>query len=161
MEARMLPTTRILSAVAGTRDNGEGQVGNQIAEANAPVPAMVACFILMPQQAESLISLLKDLASGATDITQIASIPFAFIPDSKESVEAWLSHADAARYLGISKSTLYRHAEQGQLESRKFCGRLQYRASTLERFKNQHLRSARRSSRDGAIIGSAPTSGKC
>jgi|SRR6267142_3033054 len=160
MEARMLPTTRILSAVAGTRANGADQAGNQIAEADTSVPAMVACFILMPQQAESLISLLKDLASGSTDVTQIASMPSAFTADSKESVETWLSHADAASYLGISKSTLYRHAEQEQLESRKFCGRLQYRVSALERFKNQHLRPSRRSSHDGAIIGSAPSSGK-
>jgi len=160
MEARMLPTTRILSAIADTRDNGADQAKNNIAKADPPVPTMVACFILMPQQAESLISLLKDLASGATDITQISSMPLVFTADSEESVETWLSHADAANYLGISKSTLYRHAEQEQLESRKFCGRLQYRVSTLERFKNQHLRPSRRSSRDGAIIGSAPSSGK-
>jgi excisionase family DNA binding protein len=156
----MLPTTRILSAIADTRDNGADQAKNNRTKADPPVQTMVACFILMPQQAESLISLLKDLASGATDVSQISSTPLAFTADSGKSVETWLSHADAANYLGISKSTLYRHAEQEQLESRKFCGRLQYRVSTLERFKNQHLRPSRRSSRDGAIIGPAPSTGK-
>ena len=53
MEARMLPTTRILSAIADTRDNGADQAKNNIAKADPPVPTMVACFILMPQQAES------------------------------------------------------------------------------------------------------------
>jgi len=156
----MLPTTRILSAIADTRDNGADQAQNKIAKEDAPVPTMLACFILLPQQAESFISFLKDLASVATDITQISSMPLVFTADSKEPDETWLSHVDAANYLGVSKSTLYRHAEQEQLESRKFCGRLQYRVSTLERFKNQHLRPSRRSNPDGAIIGSAPTSGK-
>lgn len=50
----MLPTTRILSTVGGTRDNGADRAENQIAEADTPVPTMIACFILMPQQAESL-----------------------------------------------------------------------------------------------------------
>ena len=156
----MLPTTRTTSAVADTSDNGADQAKKLAAKGDAPPPAMLACFILMPKQAESLISVLKELATGARDITQLSSMSFALTADSKESVETWLSHAEAANYLGISKSTLYHHAEQERLESRKFCGRLEYRVSSLEKFKNEQLRPSRRSSRDGAIIGPALSSGK-
>jgi excisionase family DNA binding protein len=113
----------------------------------------------MPKQAESLLSVLKELANGATDITQLSTMSLAPTTDSKQGMETWLSHAEAAKYLGISKSTLYHHAEQERLESRKFCGRLEYRVSSLEIFKNEQLRPPRRS-RDGAIIGPALSSGK-
>jgi excisionase family DNA binding protein len=159
MEAQMLSTTRTTSAIGDTSDNGADQANKLAAKGDAAPPAMLACFILMPKQAESLISVLKELATGATDITQLSSMSFALTADSKESVEVWLSHAEAAKYLGISKSTLYHHAEQERLESRKFCGRLEYRVSSLDKFKNEQLRPSRRS-RDGAIIGPALSSGK-
>jgi excisionase family DNA binding protein len=159
MEAQMLSTTRTTSAIGDTSDNGADQAKKLAAKGDAAPPAMLACFILMPKQAESLISVLKELATGATDITQLSSMSFALTADSKESVEVWLSHAEAAKYLGISKSTLYHHAEQERLESRKFCGRLEYRVCSLDKFKNEQLRPPRRS-RDGAIIGPALSSGK-
>ncbi len=159
MEAQMLSTTRTTSAIGDTSDNGADQAKKLGAKGDAAPPAMLACFILMPKQAESLISVLKELATGATDITQLSSTSFALTADSKESVEVWLSHAEAAKYLGISKSTLYHHAEQERLESRKFCGRLEYRVCSLDKFKNEQLRPSRRS-RDGAIIGPALSSGK-
>ena len=76
----MLPTTRnhFNAQIADPRGNGADQAKSNIAKADPPVPTMVACFILMPEQAESLISLLKGLASGATDITQISSVPLVF-----------------------------------------------------------------------------------
>jgi excisionase family DNA binding protein len=160
MEARMLPTTRFGSAMADTRGNGADQAKDKTAKADATPSAMVACFILMPKQAESLISVLNELATGATDITPLSIMSLGITADTKESVETWLSHTEAAEYLGISKSTLYHHAEQERLESRKFCGRLEYRVSSLERFKNERLRPSRRSSHNGAIIESAPSSGK-
>jgi excisionase family DNA binding protein len=157
MEAQMLPTTRIASATATAGDNGKAKDHSD--KEGAPLPAMLACFILMPKQAESLISVLKELANGSTEIKQLSTMSLALPIDSKLAMETWLSHAEAAKYLGISKSTLYHHAEQERLESRKFCGRLEYRVSSLDKFKNEQLRPSRRS-RDGAIIGPALSSGK-
>ena len=66
---------------------------------------------------------------------------------SLEIVDSWLEHTAAAEYLGVGRSTLYRYSEHHEIESRKFCGRLQYRLSSLDEFKNQHVRPARRSHR--------------
>jgi len=160
MEAQMLSTTRTTSAIGDTSDNGADQAKKLAAKGDAAPPAMLACFILMPKQAESLLAVLKELANGATDITQLSTMSLAPpTTDSKVAMETWLSHAEAAKHLGISKSTLYHHAEQERLESRKFCGRLEYRVSSLDKFKNEQLRPPRRS-RDGAIIGPALSSGK-
>ena len=155
----MLPTTRMTSATANGRDNGANPAKDHSDKEDAPLPAMLACFILMPKQAESLLAVLKELANGSTDITQLSTMSLAPSIDSKQAMETWLSHAEAAKHLGISKSTLYHHAEQERLESRKFCGRLEYRVSSLDKFKNEQLRPPRRS-RGGAIIGPALSSGK-
>jgi excisionase family DNA binding protein len=156
----MLPTTRMTSATANGRDNGANPAKDHSDKEGAPLPAMLACFILMPKQAESLLAVLKELANRATDITQLSTMSLApAITDSKVAMETWLSHAEAAKYLGISKSTLYHHAGQERLESRKFCGRLEYRVCSLDKFKNERLRPSRRS-RDVAIIGPALSSGK-
>ncbi|MDE3135877.1 MAG: helix-turn-helix domain-containing protein [Acidobacteriota bacterium] len=75
------------------------------------------------------------------------------------SEDPWLRHAQAAAYLGISKSTLYRYAEQQRIESRKLGNRLEYRRSSLDRFKDQHVRPARRPLRVRGIIAPALSSG--
>jgi hypothetical protein len=54
----MLPTTRITSATANAGDNGADPAKDHSDKEGAPPPAMLACFILMPKQAESL-SVLK------------------------------------------------------------------------------------------------------
>jgi Helix-turn-helix domain len=79
---------------------------------------------------------------------------------AQEGVDSWLEHAAAAEYLGVGPSTLYRYAEEQQIESRKFCGRLQYRLLSLDEFKARHVRPARRSRHESGIIQSAPRSGK-
>jgi helix-turn-helix protein len=77
-----------------------------------------------------------------------------------EVVDSWLEHTAAAEYLGVGRSTLYRYSEHQQIESRKFCGRLQYRLSSLDEFKARRVRPSRHSEEHGAIIPSAPRSGK-
>ena len=77
-----------------------------------------------------------------------------------EVVDSWLEHAAAAEYLGVGRSTLYRYSEHQEIESRKFCGRLQYRLSSLDEFKARHIRLSRHSEQCGAIIPTAPRSGK-
>ena len=66
--------------------------------------------------------------------------------------DPWLGHADAAMYLGVAPSTLYRYSCQEKIETRKVGGRLQYRRSTLDRFKSQQIRPARRSCTRGTIV---------
>ena len=77
-----------------------------------------------------------------------------------EVVDSWLEHSAAAEYLGVGRSTLYRYSEHQEIESRKFCGRLQYRLSSLDEFKTRHVRPSRHSDDCRAIIPSAPRSGK-
>lgn len=77
-----------------------------------------------------------------------------------EVIDSWLDHNAAAEYLGVGRSTLYRYSENQQIESRKFCGRLQYRLSSLDEFKARHVRPSRYSNNQSAIIPSAPRSGK-
>lgn len=77
-----------------------------------------------------------------------------------EVVDSWLEHSAAAEYLGVGRSTLYRYSEHQDIESRKFCGRLQYRLSSLDEFKARHVRPSRHSSNHSGIIPSAPRSGK-
>ena len=77
-----------------------------------------------------------------------------------EFVDSWLEHTAAAEYLGVGRSTLYRYAEHQEIESRKFCGRLQYRLSSLDEFKARHVRPSRHSDKHNGIIPSAPRSGK-
>lgn len=77
-----------------------------------------------------------------------------------EVVDSWLEHAAAAEYLGVGRSTLYRYSEHQEIESRKFCGRLQYRLSSLDEFKARHVRPSRHSDNHSGIIPSAPRSGK-
>jgi excisionase family DNA binding protein len=111
-------------------------------------PALVACFLLPPEQAENLISLLQGLAAnppiGLPHIAPMAA-------PTQESNPTWLTHSEAARYLGIAMSTLYRYAEQERIEFRKLANRLEYRRSSLDRFKENQIRPARRSRSRGII----------
>jgi hypothetical protein len=79
---------------------------------------------------------------------------------SLEIVDPWLEHVAAAEYIGVARSTLYRYSEHHEIESRKFCGRLQYRLSSLDEFKSRHVRPARPFHAERGMIRSAPRSGK-
>jgi len=96
--------------------------------------------------------------------TLAAHDPIVLPIDSKEPalevVDSWLENSAAAEYLGVGRSTLYRYSEHQEIESRKFCGRLQYRLSSLDEFKARHIRPSRHSENHKGIISSAPRSGK-
>ena len=62
---------------------------------------------------------------------------------SESASDRWLEHAEAAKCLGVSKSTLYRYVCQNRIEYRKFAGRLEYRESVLEKLKGEQVRPAR------------------
>jgi excisionase family DNA binding protein len=104
---------------------------------------------------EALEKLIKALSSQEPLV-----LPMGGEKSSLEIVDSWLEHSAAAEYLGVARSTLYRYAEHHEIESRKFCGRLQYRLSSLDEFKSRHVRPARSFHDDHVIISSAPRSGK-
>jgi excisionase family DNA binding protein len=119
-------------------------------------PQLLACLLILPSDAEPIVSLLKNLA---------ASLPCTgFLPLGPDAPAAtgdpWLKHAEAAEYLGISKSTLYQYVCKQKIECRKFGGRLEYRRSSLNQFKEQQIRPVHSWFSQGSIIPSALGSGK-
>ncbi len=121
-------------------------------------PSLVAYIFIVPKEAEVSWAALRELISPGSSHGPI-SLPVAEKSNSP-AADSWLSHSDAAEYLGLSESTLYRYAGRGQIECRKLCARLQYRLSSLDKFKEQHVRPARRPLRDRVIISTTPSSGK-
>lgn len=121
-------------------------------------PTVVACVVFQTRDPEHLLELLRDALRG------VAGPPSEAVPISTVlplcDFDAWLKHPDAAEYLGISTSTLYRYACQHRIESRKLCGRLEYRRSALDKFKDLHIRPATRWPSRGRIIPAALGSGK-
>ena len=117
---------------------------------------LLACILLVPKDAAPFLALLKQVNgnSGPSTAPQIADIRA--MNSQRSQSESWLAHPEAADYLGISKSTLYRFACEGRIETRKLGGRLEYSRSTLDKFKEQQIRPARRPRTRGII---APTLG--
>ena len=121
-------------------------------------PRIIACLLLVPSDAEPIVAMLEKLAAGSQ-----TSIPFpSFLNQEPCAIgeDRWLEHTEAAKCLGISKSTLYRYVSQQSIECRKIAGRLEYRQSELENLKREQTRPARLSRRTGGIIPSALSSGK-
>lgn len=74
--------------------------------------------------------------------------------------DQWLTLNEAAEFVGISTSTLYKYASQGKIESRKLAGRLQFRRSVLDGFMDKHVRPARHGPQLRSIISTALGSGR-
>ncbi|HVA95153.1 MAG TPA: helix-turn-helix domain-containing protein [Candidatus Dormibacteraeota bacterium] len=112
---------------------------------------LLACILLVPKDAAPLLALLKqvDGNSGPSTTEQIADVRTMNSP--RPQSESWLTHPEAANYLGVSKSTLYRFACEGRIETRKLGGRLEYSRLTLDKFKEQQIRPARRPRTRGII----------
>ncbi len=148
----MAATTK---GVLGGIDNCKDRAGDQ--EANGPV--LIACVVFRTQDPERLIEILREAMTGIAAPTQAVPVPTPMSKSQAGSDDPWFRHTDAAAYLGISKSTLYRYAEQQRIESRKLGNRLEYRRSSLDRFKDQHVRPARRPLGARGIIAPALSSG--
>jgi len=82
------------------------------------------------------------------------------IENAKQPGDSWSDLDQAARYLGISTSTLYKYSSQRKIESRKVAGRLQFRQSQLDEFLEQQIRPGRKARNSSSIISSALCSGK-
>ena len=115
---------------------------------------LVACFVLPVEQAEKLISLLQDIVRSPASEAPLNLAQPAIT--SLTQFNSWLTHVEAASYLGVAVSTLYRYAEQERIECRKIGNRLEYRRASLDRFKEQQIRPARRPRARGIM---APTLG--
>ena len=103
-------------------------------------PALLACILLPSDRAEQFVSLLREMvehSGGEASINPPSPHPL-------QSSSSWLNHTEAASYLGIGVSTLYRYAETERIECRKLGNRLEYRRSSLDRFKDSLIRPARR-----------------
>ena len=121
---------------------------------------IVACVVLLARDAERLLALLRETLAASADSTSLDPPALLTVPPQTESEDAWLNHTEAAQYLGMSKSTLYRYVCEQRIECRKLGGRLEYCRSILDRFKKEQVRPARRSRTSGSIIKSALGSGK-
>ena len=123
-------------------------------------PVLVACVVFQTQAPEHVIQKIREAISAIAIQTSVCPV----IPEvnSLRSVQedAWLSHSEAANDLGISRSTLYRYACQHKIECRKLGGRLEYRRSTLDRFKDLQIRRTQEWFPRKSIITTALGSGK-
>jgi excisionase family DNA binding protein len=136
----MLPTSR---HIEDGRTNGDAPARISAVTKEESSPAFVACFVLPPTQAETLIAVLQDFVSSAHGLVP-ANLSALGMAPPEDSTAVWLTHPEAAKCLGISTTTLYRYVEQERIEFRKIGNRLEYRRSTLDQFKDQHVRPARR-----------------
>ena len=112
---------------------------------------LVACILLLPKDAAPILALLKHANTnagsyGATQPPGVHALPLA-----PSQGDQWLGHSEAADYLGVAKSTLYRFVCEERIETRKMGGRLEYRRTTLDQFKEQQVRPARRSRTRGIM----------
>ncbi len=149
-----MPPTRPITTSQDHTTDANASANTFSSSEHGPSPTLVACFLLPSEQVETLISMLQVIAANPTTAATPSSSsigPIASIPKA-----VWLTHFEAARYLGVSTSTLYRYAEQERIECRKTGNRLEYRRSALDRFKENQIRPARRPRPRGII---APTLG--
>lgn len=143
----MLPTTRSVATSDDERMATKTPLTVPPASEQVPPHVLVACFVLPSEQAESLIAMLQRIASNSSNGSPL------IVPQgaSTQDNPAWLTHSEAARYLGVAISTLYRYAEQERIECRKLGNRLEYRRSSLDRFKDNQIRPPRRARSRGII----------
>ena len=144
-------------APQGSMNNGRNPTGKY----QTGDPTVVACVVFHTQDPERLVELLRQALTGVGDqVPPEAPAASASVSLQRDSEDLWLKHAEAAEYLGVSKSTLYQYACQQKIECRKLAGRLEYRRSSLDRFKDLHIRPAQRWSMQRGIIPAALGCGK-
>jgi excisionase family DNA binding protein len=123
-------------------------------------PVLVACLVFQTQAPEHLIQKIRDAITSIAVQMPPGPIDPQIAPLRSVSEDPWLRQTEAANYLGISKSTLYQYACQHKIECRKLGGRLEYRRSTLDRFKDLQIRRTHEWFPRKSIITTALGSGK-
>jgi excisionase family DNA binding protein len=122
-------------------------------------PVLVACVVFQTQAPEQLVQKIREAITTIAAQTLPGPIDPQITSLRSVSEDPWLRQTEAANYLGISKSTLYQYACQHKIECRKLGGRLEYRRSTLDRFKDLQVRRTHEWCRR-SIITTALGSGK-
>lgn len=122
-------------------------------------PTVVACVVFQTQNPERLVEVLRQALTGIA-VEARTEPKTTRSPQQSETGDPWLKHAEAAEYLGVSKSTLYQYACHQKTECRKLAGRLEYRRSNLDQFKDRQIRPVRRWLPPQGIIPTALDSGK-
>jgi hypothetical protein len=123
-------------------------------------PRFVACLLLLPEEAEQILQLFQKLAVRNPELSTSAVTTDVEKSIVSADMDRWLGHSEAAAYLGVSTSTLYHYSCQEQIERRKLGGRLEYRRSVLDKFKEAHTLPASSAPTVARIITSAHSSGK-
>ena len=123
-------------------------------------PVLVACMVFRAQTPEHLVEKIREALTAIAVQTPPGQIDPRITSLQSVSEDPWLRQTEAANYLGISKSTLYQYACQHKIEYRKLGGRLEYRRSTLDRFKDLQIRRTHEWSPRKSIITTALGSGK-
>lgn len=123
-------------------------------------PTVLACVVFQTRDPEQLVQLLHRALTGIAGQARTEPPTSATLSLQRDSEDPWLKHAEAAEYLGISKSTLYQYACQQKIECRNLAGRLEYRRSTLGQFKDRQVRPAQRSFSQGSVVPRPLGSGK-
>ena len=100
----MLPTSRPIRPIEDGRTNGDAATRSSAATKEDSSPAFVACFVLPPKQAETLISVLHEFMSNAEGLAPASFSTLAIAPN-EDSTTVWLTHPEAAKCLGISTAT--------------------------------------------------------
>jgi len=123
-------------------------------------PALVACVVFKTHAPEHLIQKIHEAITAIAAQTSVCPVVPGITLLRSVSEDPWLRQTEAANYLGISKSTLYQYACQRKIECRKLGGRLEYRRSTLDRFKDLQVRRTHEWFPRKSIITTALGSGK-
>jgi hypothetical protein len=146
----------------GRQSSIKEELDNSTANSRAKDQTMkfVACLFLLPEDSDSILNLFQSLGTNILDFRGQSSLTEASLSSQSPSEDTWLNHSEAAVYLGVSRSTLYHYSCDAMIERRKFAGRLQYRRSTLENFKQAHTLPASCRRASAHIIAAAHSSGK-
>jgi hypothetical protein len=123
-------------------------------------PVLVACVVFQTQAPEHLLQKILEAISALAAQTPASPIVPEITSIRSVSEDPWLRHSEAAVYLGVSESTLYHYSSGEQIERRKLGGRLEYRRSALDHFKQAHTLPASCRAASARIIASAHSSGK-
>lgn len=97
----------------------------------------------LPQEFQPAIATLANTLNVATGAGAPKASTAAHEPQPPIEEDPWLGMDDSAKYLGVTKSTMYKYAHERTIEHRKVCGKLQFRRSALDLFLNEHVRPAR------------------
>ena len=156
----MIPVTHAAFPNQERDSPREETASNESNASNQAAATLLACILLLPKDAEPVMAILHKLMRTSESPIPVNSTILHKTSSKPPSDEEWFNHNEAAAYLGVAKSTLYRYSEQQRIECRKLGGHLEYRRTALDKFKDQHVRPARRTARGECIIPSALSSGK-